>query len=169
MKLKLPVILSLPVAVFSSFDRRTTPTGCDANNCLRAIRATNELPQASLDCVSIQLSALPVAFLISQQSSFLVETLTPPPTTKTITVTVETIAFVHRTAKYGRIIPPYASACTDIAEYSSACSCIGITESTINLVPSASSPRRFSECKVTDLSRPRLPQHMRQPHHRVRG
>ncbi|KAG0646057.1 hypothetical protein D0Z07_8040 [Hyphodiscus hymeniophilus] len=38
-----------------------------------------------------------------------------------------------RAAAYGDPIPSYASACTDADQYSSACSCIGVTPSTTTL------------------------------------
>ena len=136
MKLNISMTLSLSGLVFAVIQKRQDPPGCHADNCLRAIRATTQLPQASVDCVSPMYQTIHT-LLIAQQSSFLVETVTPPPVTVTITSTI--IAAVKRATAYGPVIPTYASACTDIDEYSSACSCIGITATTTTLHPSVRS------------------------------
>jgi hypothetical protein len=136
MKLNISMTLSLSGLVFAALRKRQDPPGCHADNCLRAIRATTQLPQASVDCVSPTYQTIR-ALLIAQQSSFLVETVTPPPVTVTITATI--VAVAKRTTTYGPVIPTYASACTDVDEYSSACSCIGITATITTLLPSVHS------------------------------
>ena len=136
MKLNISMTLSLSGLVFAALQKRQDPPGCHADNCLRAIRATTQLPQASVDCVSPMQKTVH-ALLIAQQSSFLVETITLPPVIVTITSTI--VAAVKRATAYGPVIPTYASACADIDEYSSACSCIGITATTTTLLRSVRS------------------------------
>jgi hypothetical protein len=95
---------------------------CHADNCLRAVAATRfgpgQVSTASSDC-----------------SLFLKTTVTPPATTVYITTTTtlppssfNTVNQKRQTAR--ATIPSYASQCTDAAEYSSACSCFGVTPAT---------------------------------------
>ncbi|KAK6535624.1 hypothetical protein TWF694_002079 [Orbilia ellipsospora] len=111
---------------------------CAKNNCLRAVIA----------------SAFPTRHGSADCSAFMVTTVTP--TTQTITVTtvastVDTLPTTFLPVRRRDInqnirrivtttaastaggIPAYASPCDSSARYSSACSCIGVTMSTITL------------------------------------
>ncbi|GJD04580.1 hypothetical protein ColKHC_13405 [Colletotrichum higginsianum] len=116
--MKAAVILSLvSFALGSVLEKRE----CSGNNCNRQVTGTRE-------------GLLPLTSRKADCSSFLQATVTPSPTTVTITVT----AAPARLRRDGQIanrqvtelptaIPAYASSCDDAAEYSSACSCWGIT------------------------------------------
>ncbi|GKT87686.1 hypothetical protein Ct61P_05536 [Colletotrichum tofieldiae] len=131
--MKAAVILSLvSFALGSVLEKRE----CSGNNCNRQVTGTRE-------------GLLPITSRKADCSSFLQATVTPSPTTVTITVT----AAPARLRRDGQIanrqvtelptaIPAYASSCDDAAEYSSACSCWGITAvtSTAPAPPSPSPP-----------------------------
>ncbi|RFU27980.1 hypothetical protein B7463_g8365, partial [Scytalidium lignicola] len=78
---------------------------CNADNCLRAIRA----------------SAFPSVPGTADCSAYFVATATPDVSTTTSTVVV-TVS-----------IPTYASACSGFDRYSSACACIGVSGTTTTL------------------------------------
>ena len=137
-------MLAISGPVFASLQKRADPSGCHANNCLRAIRATSLLPQASVDCVS-PFAQVIHPLLKALQSSFLVETVTPQPVTVTATLTFTSLP--KRTAAYGPVIPTYASACSNVSAYSSACSCLGITATTTTLTPPV---RLYSYFQIPD-------------------
>ncbi|GJC93117.1 AAA family ATPase [Colletotrichum higginsianum] len=108
---------------------RARATGCNADNCLRAVRAT-------------RYGTATMELRLAECSSFLAVTETPSATTVFVTESsIETLtANVTRTL-YQRqaaaeetaavlstqTVPVYASACSDAARYSSACSCFGAT------------------------------------------
>lgn len=104
--------ISLTVA---SLNPRAT---CHNDNCLRAVVGTRKGPgqasTASTDC-----------------SAFVQTTLTPSPTTITITTTTYEPSIstngAHKRQLNSATIPAYASACTDSIQYSSACLCLGVT------------------------------------------
>ncbi|KAF6813524.1 hypothetical protein CSOJ01_04546 [Colletotrichum sojae] len=116
--MKAAVILSLVTLAFGSVIEKRE---CSGNNCNRQVTGTRE-------------GLLPLTSRKADCSSFLQATVTPSPTTVTVTVT----AAPARLRRNGEIvnrqvtelptaIPAYASSCDDAAEYSSACSCWGIT------------------------------------------
>ncbi|OLN97778.1 hypothetical protein CCHL11_07926 [Colletotrichum chlorophyti] len=109
-------------------------TGCNADNCLRAVRAT-------------RYGTATMAIRMEECSSFLAVTETPAPTLmprdSTVFVTetnIETLtANITQTLVRRQVtseplptktIPSYASACSNEERYISACSCYGATAST---------------------------------------
>ncbi|KAK2053778.1 hypothetical protein LY76DRAFT_581222 [Colletotrichum caudatum] len=116
--MKAAVVLSLvSFALASVVEKRA----CAGNNCNRQVTGTRE-------------GLLPISSRKADCTSFLQATVTPSPTTVTVTVT----AAPARARRDGHIadrqvtelptlVPAYASSCDDAAEYSSACSCWGIT------------------------------------------
>jgi len=120
--MKLPaLLLLLPVALTGA----TGTTGCNADNCARAVTGTaafkTPVPVRQSDCSSFQLT-----------------TVTPLPSTTTIVTTVTSIPPHKRDAGaldarqvtvIPAAVPTYASACSGAVRYKSACSCWGITES----------------------------------------
>ncbi|MCJ1420347.1 hypothetical protein MMC32_006704 [Xylographa parallela] len=106
----------------------TTTSKCNADNCLRAVRA----------------SAFPSRDGAADCSSFFEATVTPATSTITQTATVTAFANKRRRALNAAedalearqvtvvpsAIPTYASACSGSVRYSSACSCIGVTATT---------------------------------------
>ncbi|KAK6538415.1 hypothetical protein TWF694_011291 [Orbilia ellipsospora] len=92
---------------------------CNADNCLRALRATEpsgRIAQASSDCKSL-----------------LWTTVTPLPVTITENAPV---AALQQKRQASTPIPVYASRCSEISRFSSACSCIGVTSSIITAAAS---------------------------------
>ncbi|TVY42107.1 hypothetical protein LSUB1_G002078 [Lachnellula subtilissima] len=93
---------------------------CHNDNCLRAVAGTRQNPgqvfTASSDC-----------------SSFLQTTTTPPATTVTVTTTTTRppSSFLQHKREALKTIPAYASPCPGAADYSSACSCLGVTSAII--------------------------------------
>ncbi|GKT58226.1 hypothetical protein ColTof4_12151 [Colletotrichum tofieldiae] len=103
-------------------------TGCNADNCLRAVRAT-------------RYGTATMELRMAECSSFLAVTETPSASTVFVTESsIETITTNTTKTLYQRqaaetsistkTIPEYASACPDAARYSSACSCFGATAAT---------------------------------------
>ncbi|XWX00327.1 hypothetical protein V2A60_008347 [Cordyceps javanica] len=101
-------------------------TGCNADNCARAVTGTRRgdgfEATAKADC-----------------SRFMTKTVTGNAVTVTSTVTITVapnppaVTIVKRDAA----IPSYASACSGTSRYSSACSCWGITANTITVHPTS--------------------------------
>ncbi|KAJ0166059.1 hypothetical protein CTA2_8888 [Colletotrichum tanaceti] len=118
-----PELLPAPAAL------RARATGCNADNCLRAVRAT-------------RYGTATMELRLAECSSFLAVTETPSATTVFVTESsIETLTanvtktLYQRQAAAGetaavlstKTVPGYASACPDAARYSSACSCFGAT------------------------------------------
>ncbi|EPS45481.1 hypothetical protein H072_522 [Dactylellina haptotyla CBS 200.50] len=109
-----------------------TTLDCHANNCLRAVRAT-QFPTRALDCSSyFQATVTPATVTITQTA----------PRRVTVTETIPTVFTVLKTTRARQKrqateipteIPTYATACTDASAYESACSCIGVTRTTLTL------------------------------------
>ncbi|KAK1948843.1 hypothetical protein LY78DRAFT_595058, partial [Colletotrichum sublineola] len=89
---------------------------CARDNCLRAIVASNIATRSgSADC-----------------ASFLQTTVYPGASTTTATVTVPTSGKRQSPAtSVSSAFPAYASACRSVARYVSACSCVGVTPTTV--------------------------------------
>ncbi|KAK6544761.1 hypothetical protein TWF694_001444 [Orbilia ellipsospora] len=128
-------------------------TGCNANNCLRAVRASARTAFASADCSSYLLTTVTPATSTSYQTTTITNqapAVTVTTTTKIFSIvgstTVKkakrdpqpiTIPAPSRGAALERrqvtvvpsSIPPYASPCSSPAAYVSACSCIGVLPS----------------------------------------
>ncbi|KAK2005949.1 hypothetical protein LZ32DRAFT_596303 [Colletotrichum eremochloae] len=103
--------------------------GCNADNCLRAVRAT-------------RFGTATMEIRMAECSSFLAVTETPIASTvfvtessiQTITANTTKTIFQRQaaeTAASTKAIPAYASPCLDAARYSSACSCFGATGATV--------------------------------------
>ncbi|KAH8906885.1 hypothetical protein BR93DRAFT_968445 [Coniochaeta sp. PMI_546] len=129
---------------------------CDnANNCLRAVRSSGALASHSADCASylkttvtpttiyqtLTISVTPTSTVpatttteilesvtITTQSTLLETSITTTGTTST-TVISQVLTILGKRAATSKI-PSYASACSNAAAYSSACSCIGVTPTT---------------------------------------
>ncbi|KAK6351317.1 hypothetical protein TWF718_004481 [Orbilia javanica] len=96
---------------------------CNANNCLRALRATNiatRLSQASADCTRI------VDVTYTPPASTITEYAAGPTTTITDLYDKRAVTSVG--------LPSYASDCASFYHFSSACSCIGV-HPTIHTAP----------------------------------
>ncbi|RDW58342.1 hypothetical protein BP5796_12272 [Coleophoma crateriformis] len=91
--------------------------GCTANNCARAVTGTAAKPALTVrqsDC-----------------SSFMRRTVLFP------TTTVTQMPQRRQQTIIPGSVPSYASACNDVSQYSSACSCWGITATTVTVRPTA--------------------------------
>ncbi|CAM1510581.1 Fc.00g009160.m01.CDS01 [Cosmosporella sp. VM-42] len=119
--MKIAVVLFFVTSALAGlFEKRA----CAGNNCKRQVTGTRAgllaITSRQADC-----------------SSFMAHTVVPDGTTTTITVTINPgeVDFARRkrtieareTTKVPTAIPAYASSCTNVAEYSAACSCWGIT------------------------------------------
>ncbi|KAL7943737.1 hypothetical protein V8C42DRAFT_100295 [Trichoderma barbatum] len=122
--MKAAIVLSFVAAAMASAIKRTD--GCNADNCARAVTGTRD-------------GLLPITVRQSSCSSFMLATVTPQPTTTTLTITVdpEVTPKAKRDAGntaavtvYPTDVPAYAEFCDTGAQYSSACSCWGITATT---------------------------------------
>ncbi|EPS42021.1 hypothetical protein H072_4068 [Dactylellina haptotyla CBS 200.50] len=121
--------------------------GCQANNCIRAVTGTAvktpSVASRKLDCNSAQLAT---AFGLTTTLTYYT-TITPATVTVTAstTITVASGTFTitasapvkrdevldRRTLAAG--VPSYASACTNLVQYKSACSCLGVTATTLTV------------------------------------
>ncbi|KAK6337571.1 hypothetical protein TWF730_002966 [Orbilia blumenaviensis] len=134
---------------------------CNADNCLRAFRATQfptRLPQASADCQRILWeTVIPPAQTITEYSTistteivtvpttlvetfYAVQTEIIPVTEIEVTSTVITRVIEIASSPQKRTVrapdpstsfPAYATPCSGIVRFSSACSCIGVVQKTI--------------------------------------
>ncbi|KAK6534017.1 hypothetical protein TWF281_005357 [Arthrobotrys megalospora] len=124
--------------------------GCQADNCLRAVRATSRLSLATADCSSF--FAIPtvtytdtLTFSETAYSTTLItKTATIEVTVSTaVDTTITTIKTINPTTtqyvsiplrkrdEEVRSIPAYASPCSGAVRFSSACACIGIESPTV--------------------------------------
>jgi hypothetical protein len=114
---------------------------CQPNNCIRAVTGTRADQQASrrADCSSFMEVALtPATFTttVTQTSTSLSTISTIGSTATVLTTTTETYVPVNKQKAKRQVtssataVPSYASVCRGVAEYSSACSCWGITRTT---------------------------------------
>ncbi|OIW32481.1 hypothetical protein CONLIGDRAFT_630168 [Coniochaeta ligniaria NRRL 30616] len=124
---------------------------CNADNCLRAIRATTRLPQASTDCAAIlDVTVTPSIVTVTEYSTVLETNTATIPTTLVQTVhdTLTTVVRATSTVEASETVtvqpakravsdgvpacaPAYASPCSGLVRFSSACSCIGVTAKTV--------------------------------------
>ncbi|KAL2064101.1 hypothetical protein VTL71DRAFT_4595 [Oculimacula yallundae] len=127
-------------AVATAVSAAANSKACAADNCLRAVRAT-ALPMrpgsASADCSSyFRATVTPAASTVTMTINFSETLIVTQKTTFTSVVTVQPEAGLPLKEKRQRTvipseIPTYASACSGSVRYSSACSCIGVTQATI--------------------------------------
>ncbi|PMD43188.1 hypothetical protein L207DRAFT_631331 [Hyaloscypha variabilis F] len=141
---------------------------CDANNCLGAVRATDcssylavtITPSTTTKTITQTVSVIPsstetlslTATLTSGTSITTVyDTATVTPVvTESAAITVFTSTqtlYARHIAATSALIPSYASACSGYASYSSACSCIGVTQS--NRTITASIPTAYTTTYVS--------------------
>ncbi|KAK6527523.1 hypothetical protein TWF694_004506 [Orbilia ellipsospora] len=136
----IPFLIAEIAAIVTSVSISTTSSlKCEADNCLRAIRASAfPTRPGTADCSSyFRAIVTPTTVTISQT----VTTITVTQTVSTFTVLPTTTAPTTITAfKRKRqatgiptSIPAYASPCSGSSRYESACSCIGLTRNTITL------------------------------------
>ncbi|KAI9774371.1 MAG: hypothetical protein M1840_004265 [Geoglossum simile] len=125
MKVTLSVLLGLTAvqgALGSVLERRA----CNADNCARAVTGTRA-------------GAIPLATRLADCASFFQVTVTPANVTQVVTVTAGAAAKRHVGVKVRQVtavptdVPTYATACSGIVRYSSACSCAGITKATVTV------------------------------------
>jgi len=118
-------ILVLIPAALSEIAERWDKSGCNDDNCARAVTGTR----------------FPIAVQSSHKadcSSFMEATVIPAPITVTATTTVAPpVTYrglqARQQTELPSVVPTYASACSGTARYSSACSCWGITAYTTTL------------------------------------
>ncbi|KAK3386483.1 hypothetical protein B0H63DRAFT_467850 [Podospora didyma] len=99
--------------------------GCAADNCARAVTGTRRgaaaQASAKADC-----------------NSFMAKTITAPAITITSIVTATVAPAASAPVKRDSLATPaYASACSGASRYSSACSCWGITGTTVTVIPTS--------------------------------
>jgi hypothetical protein len=126
MRLLLPLVLSAVGFALASLEGRGTATKCNNDNCARAVTGTvpygpSHPAVARNDC-----------------SRLLQSTVTPPVVTilvpeTVVAVTTTLVDVVKRSASSvsSGVLPAYASPCSNLAAYLSACSCLGVTPATI--------------------------------------
>ncbi|KAK6517052.1 hypothetical protein TWF506_006930 [Arthrobotrys conoides] len=135
--------------VGSSLVAHALAAGCNADNCLRAIRVTSRLASASADCASF--FAIPTVTYTdtlsfsetSFSTTFITKTTTieltdttsiDTATTTTLSIAPTTTLTVNaplRKRDGAQSIPAYASPCSGAVRFSSACQCIGIASPTV--------------------------------------
>ncbi|KAK6523876.1 hypothetical protein TWF281_001842 [Arthrobotrys megalospora] len=176
----LTLVLSLLASSALAHCSSTTLRACNANNCLRAVRATNS-PTRTLDCSSYFKTTVTPAIVthtdyVTVTSTYsetlsLTETNTEFATltndvfeTATVTESITTTITVSPPAAPSKVkrqqtvipssIPAYASSCPDAAAYSSACSCIGVVATTITVAaPSTTVTETISQpITITETS-----------------
>ncbi|KAK6526509.1 hypothetical protein TWF694_005092 [Orbilia ellipsospora] len=133
---------------------------CNHNNCLRAVIA----------------SAVPTRHGAADCSSYLAVTVTPAASTVTTTTTVTATTVVANKRRNLKLrgnlplnarqatvtassMPAYASACTNKASYSSACSCIGVTAMTITAAAPTTTVTQTATATVNILQNPSIQFH----------
>ena len=122
----LPLVLSAVGFALASLEERGTATKCNNDNCARAVTGT------------VPYGPTHPAVARSDCSRLLQSTITPPAVTILFTETVVAatttlVDAVKRSASpvSSGVLPAYASPCSNLAAYSSACSCFGVTPTTI--------------------------------------
>ncbi|KAK6500010.1 hypothetical protein TWF481_010368 [Arthrobotrys musiformis] len=145
---------------------------CNADNCLRALRATQiatRLPQASADCARIiDVTYTPPTVTKTEYETTTETTIVTIPSTlvksfydiktdiisdtATTTVTITQAAANKRDVSSTSIsFPSYATPCSGFYRFSSACSCIGVTPKIIT-VPTPSTTITIPTVKISSTS-----------------
>ncbi|KAK6533398.1 hypothetical protein TWF694_002344 [Orbilia ellipsospora] len=151
------------------------PRDCNADNCLRAIRASAFPTRSGTeDCSSyFRTTVTPAVVTVTSTNTVYVTTTSTDSVTqtntifetatavdyetetdylsKTASVTVSAYAAALQKRQQTAIptaIPTYASACSGSVRYSSACSCIGVTATTITL--DASTTVVYTDLTITE-------------------
>ncbi|KAF3165564.1 hypothetical protein TWF788_000721 [Orbilia oligospora] len=150
-------LIGFTLAAASSAAVLERRAGCNADNCLRALRATQiagRLEAASSACNSFWVSTItPSLFTVTEtvvsSTTFISESYTtetdtasetitstvfevtavsgPPTSTRTVFTQVAFPAKVKRCTTATEAFPSWASACSGAVRFTSACSCIGVT------------------------------------------
>ncbi|KAK6345840.1 hypothetical protein TWF730_010183 [Orbilia blumenaviensis] len=151
---------------------------CHADNCLRALRASQfptRLPQATLDCrglIDVTVTA-PVVTITEYSTTSQTNTVTIPttlveivhdtftdvkPVTATTEITANQVSIPIKraatvTLSSSTSFPAYASPCSGIVRFSSACSCIGVTARTVtaSATPSTTITLPTTEISLTSI------------------
>lgn len=133
-----------------SFAGVAIATGCNEDNCLRALIGTRRGPEwpktASTDCVK-----------------YLQATVTPSPVTIITTTTVTPGPTAPLAKRAGGPIPDYASACSGAVRYSSACSCLGVLPTTFT----APTPVSAQCSNLYPMANTQLDNHKHRHHNRL--
>ncbi|KAK6525899.1 hypothetical protein TWF281_010943 [Arthrobotrys megalospora] len=165
-------LLSFLLLGLSAFAATLEQRGCRANNCLRALRASKRIAQASLDCSIFFDSSV----VIVSTATTTTVSITP---TEVTTTTVYSI--VNSSAKYiykrnpepippaarhiptpvalvprqeftsADDLPAYATACRGPSAYSSACSCIGIEQPTETITVTDTTTSTVTAATFTEI------------------
>ncbi|KAK2041994.1 hypothetical protein LZ31DRAFT_375108 [Colletotrichum somersetense] len=124
-------------------------TGCNADNCLRAVRATR-FGTATMEVRMAECSS----FLAVTETQVTSTVFVTESSIQTITANSTKTIFQRQAAETAistKTIPEYASACPDAARYSSACSCFGATAATTT-APAATVTSTVSIVSTTTLA-----------------
>ncbi|KAK6503236.1 hypothetical protein TWF481_008265 [Arthrobotrys musiformis] len=149
---------------------------CNADNCLRALRATQiatRLPQASADCTRIiDVTYTPPTVTKTEYSAVTQTDISTIPSTLVksffdtqtdvveVTVTTSIITTITKAANNKRAdtstsisFPTYATPCSGFYRFSSACSCIGVTPRIITVAaPSTTITLPVTETSLTSVT-----------------
>ncbi|KAK6497317.1 hypothetical protein TWF506_004790 [Arthrobotrys conoides] len=161
-------LIGLTLVAASSAAALERRAGCNADNCLRALRATQiagRLEAASSACNSFWVSTVTPSLvtvtetvissttLISEsyttETNTASETVTstvfevtavsgPPTSTRTVFTAIAHPAKVKRCTSTTDVFPSWASACSGAVRFTSACSCIGVTTAVTVTAPTPS-------------------------------
>ncbi|KAK3312388.1 hypothetical protein B0H66DRAFT_570538 [Apodospora peruviana] len=102
--------------------------GCNADNCLRAVRATEKAPRGVTDCGSY-LSATVTPATSTIYSTVVYSTALPTDPVSSVDTAAPPTGTPITIQPTGTV-PVYASACSGSVRYSSACSCMGVFQGT---------------------------------------
>ncbi|KAK6507703.1 hypothetical protein TWF481_006126 [Arthrobotrys musiformis] len=161
-------LLALPALASIYTTYTLEKRGCSANNCLRALRASRRIAQASIDC-SIFLDSSVV--IVSTATTTLVSVIPTEVTTTTIYSVINSPGRKNKNKRDPKPLPPgarhvppavalvarqestttdvelprYATACRGASAYSSACSCIGVVQPTGTITVTDTTTSTISE------------------------
>ncbi|KAJ6256904.1 hypothetical protein Dda_7787 [Drechslerella dactyloides] len=170
------MILTAALALLVGSAAALPASRCDADNCLRAVRNTEKNPRGSTDCLSYfrttvtpavsTVTTTNTAHATATTTDSVVHTDTVSQTatetehtTATVivpfTVTVQETQYSAGIAKRQQTdipsaIPNYASWCSGAVRYSSACSCMGVTGTTVTIP--AETTTATTDTTVTDTT-----------------
>lgn len=149
----IPLLLSLGAANIAA---TTTLLKCNADNCFRAIRAS-AFPDrpGTADCISFFQNY--VTSTVTATEFTTISDTTTVTTTVTTPVTAPAVPGDCKCKRDASVppIPTYASACSGLVRYSSACACIGVTATappTTTTVTSTSTVLISADATATDTA-----------------
>lgn len=133
-----------------------TLSRCLADNCLRALRASAfQTRRGTVDCSSFFFATLtPATLTITETITSSVTTSITVQTTDTTVLSLPPNVAKRQVTVTASSIPAYASPCSGVARYISACSCLGVTRKTTTvLAPSttitSTSTKSFTSTSVS--------------------